>query len=126
MPAGRPPKFNTPEEMQEAIDAFYKESQDNEWPLTISGLALALGMTTESLRRYSEKDGFSATVKTAKAKVEADVERRLLSGGAATGAIFWLKNNANWKDKTEQDHTSSDGSMTPQTVVLKGVPASDA
>ena len=126
MPAGRPPKFNTPEEMQKAIDAFYKESQDNEWPLTISGLALTLGMTRQSLCRYAEKDAFSDTVKTAKAKVEADVERRLLSGGAATGAIFWLKNNANWKDKTEQDHTSSDGSMTPKTVVLKGVPASDA
>ena len=107
MPAGRPPKFETPEEMQKAIDAFYAESEAKDWPLTITGLALAIGMTTETLRQYAEKDEFSATVKTAKGIVEADVERRLLSGQAATGAIFWLKNNAGWKDKQETEHSGS-------------------
>lgn len=33
-----------------------------------------------------------------------------------TAAIFWLKNRqpAKWRDKQEVDHTSSDGSMSPQ------------
>ena len=37
-----------------------------------------------------------------------------------TAAIFWLKNrrSAEWRDKQEVDHTSSDGSMTPGRVEL--------
>lgn len=35
-----------------------------------------------------------------------------------TAAIFWLKNRRKdeWRDRREQDNTSSDGSMTPQVV----------
>jgi len=37
--------------------------------------------------------------------------------------LVWLgKNMLDQKDKVEQDHTSSDGSMTPpKTVILRGV-----
>lgn len=36
-----------------------------------------------------------------------------------TAAIFWLKNRQpkQWRDKQDIDHTSSDGSMTPQSPV---------
>jgi hypothetical protein len=35
-----------------------------------------------------------------------------------TAGIFWLKNRdpENWRDKVVQDHTSSDGSMTPKGI----------
>ena len=38
--------------------------------------------------------------------------------GNASAAIFGVKNRSQeeWKDKVEQDHTSSDGSMTPQVI----------
>ena len=99
---GRPPKFTSAEEMQKAIDAYFSSCLVSEKPLTISGLAYALDMSTESLRRYGEKDAFCATVKRAKQKVEIYLEERLDSA-APTGAIFNLKNNFGWKDKTEQD-----------------------
>lgn len=120
MAAGRPPIFQTPDEMQEAIDAFYEECEQKKQHPTVSGLAYALGMTTEGLRAYGERDEFSATVKAAKQRVEMAVEQSLLTGRNATGAIFNLKNNFGWKDKTEQDITSSDGSLMPTVIQLVG------
>lgn len=37
-----------------------------------------------------------------------------------TAAIFWLKNRkpADWRDKQELDHTSSDKSMSPTQILL--------
>ena len=96
---GRPPKYKTPEEMQAAIDEYFEEVNVP----TVSGLALHLGMSTEALRNYEEKDDFLATVKTAKQRVEAFLEQHLLTGRSAVGSIFNLKNNFGWKDKTEQD-----------------------
>ena len=106
---GRPPKFTSAEEMQDAITAYFDKCEIDKEPLTISGLAYALDMTTHSLRNYENKDEFFTTVNKAKQLVEMSIERLLISGGAPAGSIFWLKNNAGWKDKTEQevktDHT---------------------
>jgi hypothetical protein len=73
---------------------------------TVSGLAFVLGMTTETLRAYAQKDEFSATVKRAKQRIERYLEQNLY-GHAVTGTIFNLKNNFGWKDKTEQEVTQS-------------------
>ncbi len=124
MKLGRPPKYETPEEMQHIIDLYYLACRvhqtDNAELLidlsdddlltvndiedvvpSISGLAYTLGMSTEAFRNYGEKDDFLATVKRAKQRVEMSLEQRL-AGNAVTGSIFSLKNNFGWKDKTEQ------------------------
>jgi hypothetical protein len=107
-PVGRPPKYKTPEEMQEAIDAYFAECKENKEHLTVTGLALALDLTRQGLIEYSQKkDGeFSDTVKRAKLKVENYIEKKLFDANA-TGSIFNLKNNFDWKDKTEQDQNIS-------------------
>lgn len=120
--AGRPPKYETPEQMQAAIDEYFAycdnriqqvysakaegviEVIDPE-PYTMSGLAGALGMDRRSFLDYRKKDDFLPLIKAARRKVERDVERRLMEGKAQTGAIFNLKNNFGWVDKTEQEHT---------------------
>jgi hypothetical protein len=123
MPAGRPPKFKTPEDMQQAIDEYFAQCDDQNPPL-ISGLAYHLDMATESLRRYGENDEFSAVVKKAKQRVEIAVEKKLHSS-ACTGSIFWLKNNAGYKDKTEQELSGPDGGpiKTDNTWTIKVVDA---
>lgn len=114
MPAGRPPKYETPEQMQELIDhyfandAFVDMGDAKMYAPTVSGLAYALGMSTEALRNYEGKPDFLATVKAAKQKIEVALEQRLY-GQAVTGTIFNLKNNFGWKDKTEQEHTGANG-----------------
>ena len=98
---GRPNKFKSVEEMQKAIDNYFKDCDANERPYTISGLAYALDTTRRTLLDYEENDEFSHTIKKAKAKIEQFVEERLFVGNNTAGVIFNLKNNYNWKDKQE-------------------------
>lgn len=103
---GRPPKYTSPVDMQSDIDAYFAACLANEEPPTISGLAYHLGMSTEALRNYQEKDNFLATVKRAKQRVEMHLEKRL-NDPAPTGAIFNLKNNFGWKDKQEVEQSGN-------------------
>ena len=99
---GRPLKFATPEDMQVEIDKYFSLCEEKNQPSTITGMALALGfMDRQSLIDYSNRDEFSCTVKIAKSRVEESVERGLLKGYNPSGAIFNLKNNFKWNDKTE-------------------------
>ena len=112
---GRPKKYENVEDMEEAIEKYFAEQDKKGMPYTVSGLALALGMTRETLLRYEEKDIFSDTIKRAKQKIEEYVETRLFVSGIATGVIFNLKNNFGWKDKQEIEQN---GEMN-NTVTVK-------
>jgi hypothetical protein len=124
---GRPPKFESVEQLQFAIDAYFDEPPTKEVMtkeglqvvsvVTITGLALHLGFESrQSLYDYEKNDKFSYTIKRARLHVENNYEVQLQYGNS-TGAIFALK-NMNWSDKTQTDidHKSSDGSMTPTFV----------
>lgn len=104
----RPRKYNKVEDMQVAIDKYFKECDENKVPYTITGLAIALGFDSrQSLLNYcnyedDEDNSFLDTIKRAKTTCEFDIERGLLSGKYnPTGAIFNLKNNYGWVDKQE-------------------------
>lgn len=71
-------------------------------PYTITGLALALDTTRETLLDYQYKEEFTDTIKAAKLRCE-NFNEQMLYGPSPTGTIFNLKNNYGWKDKTEQD-----------------------
>lgn len=91
-------------------------------PFGVNGLAAALGTGRGVINDYGNGvyDGkeddfdetgerFSDAIKAAKAKIAADVERRTMSGETpAAAGIFWLKNNDDWKDRQEIDHTTKD------------------
>lgn len=114
MPAGRPPKYKTAEEMQAVIakyfetDAFIGEGDSKIFAPTVEGLAYALDLSRQGLNEYSDKGEFSDTVKRAKQRVAIALEQRLY-GQAVTGAIFNLKNNFGWKDQTQQELTGANG-----------------
>lgn len=123
-PVGRPPMYKTPEEMQKKIDEYFEsckgelvydieghpildrngnQLREGARPLTITGLALALGFTTRlALINYEDKEEFVNTVKRAKAKVEQYAEERLFDRDGVNGAKFSLSNNFNgWKEKQQ-------------------------
>jgi len=114
-----------------------REVMTEQEPYTIMGLARALKTTRDTLLDYErgdydakadvDADGerFSDAIKAAKARVNEDVERRLMTGQATTGAIFWLKNNAGWKDKQEHELTSPDGLFGAAALTVKVVDGRD-
>lgn len=106
---GRPPKYKTVEELQLVIDKYWEDLRLGLPPAipTVTGLALALNMSRRCLVEYGEKEEFSNTIKKAKQKVEVFNESKLISGNSVAGVIFNLKNNFNWKDKTEQEVSST-------------------
>lgn len=119
---GRPPFYNTKEEIQEKIDAYFEDCKGrvltdpegnvltdksgkpiivDSRPLTVTGLALALGFTSrQALLNYQDKEEFVDTITRAKARVEAYAEERLFDKDGANGAKFSLANNfEGWKEK---------------------------
>jgi hypothetical protein len=123
---GRPPMYKSAEEMQEKIDKYFEQCEgtvkkDEEGnvltdkygdpvmfgrkPLTITGLALALGFNSrQALLNYQAKDEFNDTIMRAKARVEQYAEERLFDNGGSNGAKFSLANNfEGWKEKQQID-----------------------
>lgn len=103
MPAGRPLKWKTPEEIQVLIDAYFETTPEEE--VTITGLAIALDTTRETLMDYEHRDEFTDTIKKAKIKVQHAYEKDLRRKGRS-GDIFALK-NFGWKDKQEVESSGN-------------------
>jgi hypothetical protein len=118
----RPPIFETPEQFEEVANEYFARCEATDKVPTVNGLALALGMTRETLLRYAEKGGFSDTVKAVRTRLEAEWEQRL-AGPNAAGTIFWLKNQG-WSDKTEQSITAEVVSKVERAIVRPANPDS--
>lgn len=99
----------------------YEWVQDTDWngepmkeqirPYTITGLALALDTTRQTLLEYEgevpgrEKANpkFADTIKEAKLKCELYIEEGMMKGTVPPApGIFNLKNNYEWKDEVTQ------------------------
>jgi hypothetical protein len=106
MPAGRPPKWTNPEQVQTLADAYFESFNEGGKnygkPITVTGLALALDTSRENLCNYQDRDEFFDTISKIKLRVEQFAEQRLYEG-AATGPIFALK-NFGWKDNQDLTH----------------------
>lgn len=107
MPAGRPKAYTDIETMQNKIDMYFAECDNKKEPYTITGLALALDLDRKSLYNYSKDDKFFPTIKKAKLKVENYLEKHLIIDNSTTGIIFNLKNNFDWKDRQELEHSGN-------------------
>lgn len=118
MPNGRPPKFKSTEDMQMLIDAYFLKCETDGEPITVTGLALALDTTRETLMDYENNDKFSDTVKRAKTKVQNYAERMLYLGKSAAGPIFALK-NFGWSDKSEHELYGKDGGPIKSEATMK-------
>ena len=100
---GRTKLFKNAEELQNAIDNYFKKCDKNNKPYTVCGLALELGVDRKTLINYSKEDEFFHTIKNAKLKIESQLEESLYRLGNNSGVIFNLKNNYGWKDNAEDE-----------------------
>lgn len=135
---GRPATYKTVEEMQARIDAYFNSCYgeyitDGEGnlmtdkqghpvrtkprPLTITGLALALGFSgRQALLNYEDKPKFMDTIKRAKSRIEQYAEERLFDKDGVNGAKFNLSNN--FKGWSEKQQIDSNVNLSP--VVFTG------
>ena len=67
---GRPRKFQSAEELQKQINAFFKECDDNKELPTVTGLALALDTSRTLLCNYEKEPNFANIIKRAKSLIE--------------------------------------------------------
>jgi len=128
---GRPPIFNSPEELQEAIDRYFNSGikkksivvgkgsnkQVIQVPIpTITGLCYFIGFESrQSFYAYEQREGFCYTIKRARLFIEQEYEEQLQIGNTI-GAIFALK-NMGWIDKTEHDVTTKGESINHELTI---------
>lgn len=89
--------------MNYLVQVEHKKMTD-QVPYTITGLAMALDTSRETLLDYEEKAQFSDTIKRAKIRCQNYAEQNLFTT-TPTGSIFNLKNNYGWQEKTELEHS---------------------
>ena len=98
---GRPLLFKTVKELEDKINAYFEDK--NNKPYTITDLAVWLDCDRKTLTNYEERDKFFPTIKRAKTKIEANIEK---------GALLGLYNQTfyifNMKNKIESIVTKSD------------------
>jgi hypothetical protein len=93
----------------------YEWVQETDWqgklqfrqirPYTITGLALALGTSRQTLVNYEGRGAFFDAIKEAKLRCENYVEEGLFKGDVPPApGIFNLKNNYEWKDEQHTTH----------------------
>lgn len=125
---GRPTKYC--HELLEAAEA-YLENHETAGDLvpSVVGLCLSIGIS-KSIAYDWAKQPDKAAFSDILTRVEANQERKLISGGLAgdynPAITKMMMTKHGYSDKIEQDHTSSDGSMSaPSAFIIEGVPSSD-
>ena len=115
---GRPLKIETPEQMENILNEYFKTTDENK--ITITGICLALGLDKSTFYDYEKREEYKDIVKQARMIVENSYEISLRENGR-TGDIFALK-NFGWRDKVEyEDHGNKNGVIEDLVEALKNV-----
>jgi hypothetical protein len=95
------PLYDSPEKLQKAIDLYFSLCRKDETIPLLTELTYELGFADRTSLREQANRGkeYSHIVKRAKARCEI-AQEKILQSGACTGAIFNLKCNYGWQDKT--------------------------
>jgi len=98
----RPRKYETVEQLESAIEAYFEDAESREVPYTVEGLAVACGVDRRTILNYEKTDEFFPTIKEAKDKVLQHLQEYAIKGKYNSAmTIFNLKNNYGFVDKKE-------------------------
>lgn len=103
----RPRKIKTVRQLRQIAKDYFAKCDKQTKPYTMSGLAVAMGISRHTLVNYGKDEEFQDEVATFKGIIEAQMEERMLTGSSsAAPSIFSLKNNYGWRDKLEIETTN--------------------
>lgn len=113
---GRPLLYPEPEKLEEKCNGYFEEVDSKNLtekvarPYLVSGLALFLGMDSDSLLEYAKRDKFFGIIKRAKEKISLNLqERSIIDPRAAVGCLFNLKCNHGMIEKKHVEVSGPDG-----------------
>lgn len=150
-PVGRPLRFDTVEDLDAAINAYFdmqdphieerlvesgvndrgetiflkRKVMTEQKPYLVTGLALALGVSRQTLLNYRENEKFLDSVNAAVNRCQMYAESQLY-GPYANGAKFNLINNyrgkhQDWSDKQEIDHKSDGKRIESPAIYVSNI-----
>ena len=82
-----------------------------------SMIARVIGIDKKTLRLYY-RDELDLAMAIANAVIGGCLFNKA-KGGDTAAQLFWMKTRAGWREKTDVNHTSDDGSMTPTTITIR-------
>ena len=121
MTTGRPATYKI--SMVESARRYIANHEDFDDPVpTVAGLACVLGVTRKTVYEWSkdaDKLEFSDILEELAQKQERCLIARGLVGEFNAPITKMMLTKHGYSDKVENDHTSSDGSMKPQQIILR-------
>ena len=116
MAGGRPTKYNAT--IQKKADEYIKNLPDDEVIHTVEGLADHINVARSTVYKWKDEiEQFSDTLETILRKQAKTLINRGLTGEFNAPMTKMLMNvNHGYRERTELDNLSSDGSMSPQKI----------
>ena len=121
MPAGRPTNY-TPELVAKAweyADGGWIEVGDK--VPSVAGLACEIGIHRDTCHEWAKDENkeFSDILKAIAQTQERELVNNGLTGEFTAPITKMMMTKHGYSDRVEQDHTSSDGSLAPQQVIIR-------
>ena len=86
-------------------------------------IARIIGIAPKTLVKHY-RDELDLSMVKANAAIGGKLYKKALAGDTAS-MVFWLRTRAQWRDKTDINLTSEDGSMTPTRIVIEAAKSDD-
>lgn len=119
MPGGAPPKFETPELLEKAIEGYFAWAEEKGKPPAIVRMALHLGfISRQSIYDYAKRGEFSYVIKKAISMIEAFHEENVHEKNN-TGSLFWLKCHT-WDDQSARTEREKGDNKQDDKPTLEG------
>jgi hypothetical protein len=129
MATGRPTVYG-PELLKMARGYLTSYKDMGDLVPSVAGLACVLGITRETCYAWArdpEKQIFSDILSELMQRQERELVNGGLGGNFNAPITKMMMTKHGYSDRVEQDHRSSDGSMTPQKIIIRaaGEPRKD-
>ena len=101
---GRPRLYDTPEQFNESVDAYYQACIQHREPLTLTGMCLHMGFSGRAaMFRYATYEGFQHAVTRARSLIEYGYEKTVLldKNNAAARLLTCIGGDDFWNPATK-------------------------
>lgn len=100
-PVGKPRKYKNAKDLEKVMNEYFEYCDREGVHYGVVGMCVYLDIVRTTLLEYEKEPEYMDTIKLAKQRIESYNEQMLYKMKNPTGAIFNLKNNFGWADRSE-------------------------